>query len=309
MAHYLLHDSFASTLTAEDDGKTSRVVPVHYLLTEYDTLQAAEKKATELCPPTLAGHNRRSLETKPVGYRTWEVQASYHTPDASEGGEQQDGGSSNAIANSISWDTTGSTEHITQAYNESETAWGGEYAYARPNEAANAPSYQGAINCTADAVQGIDVVVPAFNFTETWTLPAADVTDKYVTALYNLTGTINLKRFRIFDPGEVLFMGARCDRNRTDQLVKIAFQFSARPNRGTFKVGDVEVDYKNGWQYLWVKYEDHNSGSTLVKRPLFVIVNDVYPKGDFSALGIGTDTPVLSPPTVAAASTDFGKAQ
>jgi hypothetical protein len=39
---------------------------------------------------------------------------------------------------------------------------------------------------------------------------------------------------------------------------------------------------------LWVKYQAGVSGSSLLKEPQYVYVNEVYPQANFLALGIGS---------------------
>jgi hypothetical protein len=289
----LLHDSFTASLTTTSEGRTAREFTTHYVVDDRWSYLAAEARALELNPPNLSDHKRTRLDITPLGNGYWDVKATYSTPEIGEPEDGGDNSSGGSIANSLSLDTTGGTEHITQAHYDGEADWGGETAYARPGLVA--PDFYGAINCTGDSVQGVDVTVPAFNFTEVWTWPAALLTTDYYRTLYNLSGTINDAAWRVFDRGEILFLGARFDRNRGDELIPVTYQFSARPTRRGFKVGPITVAEKLGWQYLWIKYEDHAETEALVKRPKFAYVNDVYPEKSFSDLQIGTTFPSLAP--------------
>ena len=55
------------------------------------------------------------------------------------------------------------------------------------------------------------------------------------------------------------------------------------------QVGDIKVTRKYGWDYLWVRYADKiaEGGKNVVKKPVGVYVEMVYPEGDFGNLGIG----------------------
>jgi hypothetical protein len=53
-------------------------------------------------------------------------------------------------------------------------------------------------------------------------------------------------------------------------------------------MGDITGIDKKGWEYLWVRYQDAEDADVLVKQPAAVYVEQVYPYGDFSLLGIGT---------------------
>lgn len=301
MADYVLSDAFSGKLTKTETG-TRREFDFHAIIEPFATYLEAEAHAAELCPENIGAHERASLTITPIGNNYWDVKAHYQNPDvkADDKGEDPKSGDSNneGTVASVSWDTTGGTEHATQAYYDQQiggAAWGGEYAYSRQGPA---PKFYGAINCSSDAVQGVDIVVPSFNWSETWTWPAALVNDNYVKALYELTGSTNKEDFRVFSAGEVLFMGARADRQRSAPTVAITYTFSARRNRENFLVGEVLVDQKLGWQYLWVKYEDKSDTDNLVKRPLYVYVNDIYPTESFDALGLGRVTPILAPTNI-----------
>ena len=290
----LIGDSFTASLATTAEGRTSREFSTHYIIDDQWSYRAAEARALELHPDNLVGHKRTRLDIAPLGNGYWDVKATYKTPEAAEsdgGGDSQ----GQSIANSLSLDTSGGTGHITQALYDGQGDWGGENAFARPGE--TAPDFFGAINCSGDSVQGVDVTVPAFNFTEVWTWPARLLTNDYYKILYNLTGSVNKAAWRVFDRGEILFLGARLDRNRGDEFIPITYQFSARPTRRAFKVGQITVAEKRGWQYLWIKYEDHEETDALVKRPKFAYVNDVYPETDFATLNIGNPFPNLAPVT------------
>jgi len=71
---------------------------------------------------------------------------------------------------------------------------------------------------------------------------------------------------------------------------EITFRFAASPNVTGLVIGDIRGINKKGWEYLWVRYTDDEDAAakTLVKRPIAAYVEQVYPYGDFSGLGIGT---------------------
>ena len=81
-----------------------------------------------------------------------------------------------------SFDTGGGTQHISQSISNV-----GKYAAA----GFSAPDFFGAIGVTDDRVEGTDITVPVFNFTETHYIEKALVTGAYKLALFNLTGKVN----------------------------------------------------------------------------------------------------------------------
>jgi hypothetical protein len=139
------------------------------------------------------------------------------------------------------------------------------------------------------SVEGVDVTVPVYNFSETHYIADAAVTGAYKAALFGLTGRVNNAAFKRFAAGEVLFLGASGSK-RGDEDRQITFKFAASPNVTGLTVGTITGIAKGGWQYMWVLYEEQEdaTASKLVKRPKAVYVERVYYDGNFSALGIGT---------------------
>ena len=159
--------------------------------------------------------------------------------------------------------------------------------YAR--EGFLAPDFQGAIGVTESSVEGVEITVPQFSFGETHYLAASVVTLAYARAVATLTGKVNAAPFRSFYRGEVLFLGAS-GRRRGEEDWEISFKFTAIPNALGLQVGGIVVPEKEGWHYLWVRYEDEKdeAAKVLTRRPVAAYVEQVYQYGDFGLLGIGS---------------------
>jgi hypothetical protein len=176
------------------------------------------------------------------------------------------------------FDTGGGTTHITQSL-----ATVNSYAPAGETP----PDFKGAIGVSTDSVEGTDITIPVFNFTETHYVPVALLTGAYKVVLFYLTGRVNHAPFKGFARGEVLFQGASGSQ-RGQEDWEITFSFAASPNATGLTVGDITDIDKKGWEYLWVRYQDAEDADVLVKQPAAVYVEQVYLYGDFSLLGIGT---------------------
>lgn len=183
---------------------------------------------------------------------------------------------SHSPQSSFAFDTSGGTQHVTQSL----TTVG---AYAAPG--CVAPDLQGAIGFTGENVEGVDITVPVFSFSESHIKDSSDVTSAYKTALFDLTGRVNASQFREFPAGSCLFLGASGSR-REGEKWEITYRFAASPNRSNITIGDITGVSKRGWDYLWVLYADAVSEGAVIKRPAAVYVEEVYESGDFSALGI-----------------------
>ncbi|MGE0606567.1 MAG: hypothetical protein AB7O62_05510 [Pirellulales bacterium] len=216
-------------------------------------------------PPNYVGLVLQTTKVERVAELTWEGTAHY--------GKKEQAGESE-----FNFDTGGGTQHITQSFGTAS------YSASGP-----APDYQGAIGVTPDAVEGVDITVPVYNFGETHYFDDEVVTPAYKSALFFLTGKVNASGFRGFAAGEVLFLGASGSQ-RGDDPWQISYRFAASPNVSGLAVGEIGGIDKGGWDYLWVRYEDveDDDAKALVKRPLAAYVEQVYPFGNFAGLGIGT---------------------
>lgn len=214
-------------------------------------------------PAFYAGLSFQSYHISHQGGGIWEASARYGRKDPKETG-----------ASSFSFDTGGGTVHITQSL-------GTVASYGT-----DAPDFKGAVGVNSDSVEGTDITVPVYNFTETHYIPVALITNAYKGILFALTGRVNILPFRGFTAGEVLFLGASGSQ-RGQEDWEITYRFAASPNAINLTVGDITGIAKEGWQYLWVRYEDAEDEHTLVKHPSAVYIEQVYLYGDFSLLGIG----------------------
>jgi hypothetical protein len=228
-----------------------------------------------------------------LGDDAWQVTISYEKNGADDD-QQQD-----PLRRSRSFDTSGGTQHITQALEnvtvltsktgQTTITAAGETRFAPPNK--QAVSFNGAIGVDANGVNGVDIVVPALSWTETYDVPNAYITSGYIRGVAGLTGSVNKAGFRGFAAGEVLFVGCsggqEWDQEKGDGPWTLSFKFVASPNVTGQKIGDIVDIQKKGHEYLWVRYEDSVESNDLIKKPKAVYVNRVYRDGDFGNLGIG----------------------
>jgi hypothetical protein len=229
---------------------------------------------------------RKGVAIKGIGKQCFECTGEYTTlvpaSDADGGGGGGDKNDSNYqfVPGSIAWDTTGSTEHISSAL--SERVVGGD-----------TDNFEGAINVQGTSVQGIDKVVPAMKYSETWIMPAQiGLSVDFVKAVYTLTGTVNASQFRAFSPGEALFMGARAQWSGDQPYTTVTFDFQARANNPAFYVKGLPQTTKEGWEFAWVVYTPHDSASgLLVQKPRSLVIDQIYEKKEWTTLKFTSSTP------------------
>jgi len=207
-----------------------------------------------------------------LGDNAWQVTINYEKTGA-------DPTETDPLKRSRSFDTTGGTQHLTQAFGE--TKYG-----------ANAPDQKKAIGVDSNGVNGVDVVTPQLQWQESYDVPNAYVTSSWIRGVAGVTGTTNLSSFRGFEAGEVLFVGCSGSQEWDDQKGRgpwsLSFRFVASKNVTGETIGDITGVAKKGHEYIWVRYEDAVDSNTLLKKPKAVYVNKVYREAEFSALGIGT---------------------
>jgi hypothetical protein len=231
-----------------------------------------------------------SYSVEYLGDDAWQLEVSY-VKEGAEDPEQPD-----PLRRTRSFDTGGGTQHITQA----QPTHGfpqGEHRFHTGTPAA--PNMNGAIGVDGNSVNGVDIVIPALTWTETYDVPHQFITADYIKNLSKVTGTVNNATFRTFPAGEILFLGAsgsqEWDSDKGDGPWNLSYKFSQSPNAGpgqtlpAITVGAITGIEKAGHDYMWIRYEDDVASQTLIKKPRFVYVNKVYRRANFAQLGIGVN--------------------
>lgn len=231
--------------------------------------------------PGVSGMQLRaeSYSVSYLGDDAWQLTVDYVKDGVEDGPDP--------LKRSRSFDTTGGTQHITQAY---PVGSGSTLDFERrfPSTATN---MSGVIGVDDNGVNGVDIVVPQLQWQESYDVPNAYVTAAYIRSVASITGTVNAATFRGFQAGEVLFVGCtgsqEWDTQKGDGPWSLSYRFVASPNVTGQTIGSITGVAKGGHDYLWVHYESGVSGQSLIKQPKAVYVSKVYKDGDFSILGIG----------------------
>lgn len=248
-------------------------VELRYWIKGTDDDLAARDALETAAPTEYDGLVRQDVQIEPQGHELWDGTVRYAVP--SFGGLQTG-------ESVFSFDTGGGTRHVTQSR---------QTILRKAPPGQTAPDFKGAIGVTDTGVEGVDIVVPVYNFSETHYLPEGQVTQGYKLTLFGLTGKVNNGSFRGFAAGEVLFLGASGSKRVAPggtQDWEVTFRFAASPNATGLKVGDITGISKKGWEYLWARYADRtdDDAKALVKRPIAAFVERVYDAGNFGGLGI-----------------------
>ena len=178
----------------------------------------------------------------------------------------------------FSFNTAGATTHISHSIETVDTH--------EVHQGQGAPNFKNGINVTKDEVKGVDVVIPTLTFSETHKFDPTFVTTKFIKSLMENTGKTNTKKFREFEPGEVLFTG--CDGAYSEKRVAINYNFTVSKNLKNLEVAGVTPIEKKGHDYVWVFYQDGEDDYTgeIIKGPRAIYVERIYEAFDFKELGL-----------------------
>lgn len=212
---------------------------------------------------------RTDIAIERTGEETWEATVVYGARGTTGDEEESE----------YEYETGGGSKHITHSL---ETV--GRYAPA----GTTAPNYQGAINVTANGVEGVDIVWPVFHWSETHYLSSAVVTQEWAVAVAQISGCVNSTPFRGFARGEVLFLGVS-GRKRGDGVWQMRFAFAMQHNQTDLSIGGITGIACEGWHLIWTRYreQEDSTAGCMVQVPIGVYVERVYNYADLGGvLGI-----------------------
>ncbi len=245
-------------------------VEQHWMLKGTDSDLVAKDILGAASPRIYDGLVRKSWRVEPEGYLLWRgsVQYGRYEMPQNQGDPPK-----------ISFEIGGSTIHV-----NTTLATVNKYAPAGKQPIDS----HGLIGVTKDSVEGVDIPAREFNWSETHILPLSFVTYSYAAVLYYLSGTVNASPWRAYAAGEVLFKNATGS-SRDAYTAELTYNFVASPNIRNQTIGDITGINKDGWDYLWTRYEDEvdETANALTKKPRCVYVERVIERTDFMLLGIG----------------------
>lgn len=216
---------------------------------------------------------RQETQVRPLGAGLYEATVSYGPESDPESRKDFE-----PLENRISFDTTGGTAKITRA--EKEVSRHATYSMSQ-----QPPDLKGAIGFDGRRVNGVDIVIPKMEFqVVVYYAPATVSNMQWWKNLAAATGKVNSDAWLSFQPGEVLFMGGRGDvplptvAGQRIKPVAVTMSFSAMANRDDITIGISSPITKQGWDYLWVRYERMEQGGLDFPVPVHAYVDQVYPR-------------------------------
>lgn len=263
----IIEEKWESRERTDEFGEGKSAIDLIFVATGSDDDEEITTQLLLDSPVSFRGLQRASSSIERIAQFAWLGTVTYGDVNIDE---KQVGGSE------FQFDTAGQSQNIRQSLST-----------ARFNpDPSNNPATKGIIGDNGDFVEGVDIIIPTYSFSETHVLDNTLITPAYKSTLFFLTGTTNDAVFKGFQIGEVLYLGSSGSKRQNDRW-SISYRFSASPNILGVTKGPVENINKRGWEFLDIRYLKKAENFSIIHDIKWVDVHRVYPDGDFSLLGIG----------------------
>lgn len=159
------------------------------------------------------------------------------------------------------------------------------------------PDFKGGIGFRDGTFEGVDIQVPAYNWTVEATYPLEFLTPDYRRLLAQYSGKVNDSAYEGFEAGEVRFKGAAINSEQynepgdavTRTRWRIQFRFEAQPNlTGLTNNDTLEPVDKKGFEAYWILTQEAVSGNYSIRKPVAHYVTQVITEVPLSALQVPT---------------------
>ena len=192
--------------------------------------------------------------------------------ESSSGSDEEDD------AMDISFSTGGGTKHVVQAISQ-RRVYGDD-------DVDTLIGWNGKNGEEADYA-GVDVPDANIQLTLTVKRKMSDLGTNWQRNIAKVTGKVNSKSFRGWQPGEVLFEGVSLSGKESDENVSVSYNFSIRCNEKNVKIatkpnGDAIIASAKGFEYAWAVTKFINGKNEVQSA----FVSQVIETTDFSVLGV-----------------------
>lgn len=266
---------------SDRSGSQSRAtsVEVPYIVSGAADECAAAEAAYGQSAASVSGLSRKTVSVRErLGESRWKVSVRYEKSDKKgkgSGGDDADDG--------VRWSFSsgGATQHVDSPLSNVLTV---------KNPAIQGEvSHPGVIEPDEDGrPRGIDIPVPQLRVTLSCVLRNSEMTQGLKLLLAEYVGSINLRSYHGFRPGELRYDGAEfSDRENDDgdTVWDLSMNFSYSPTQFNVDCGSgVKVPAKAGWDYLWKEVQTAVRDGKVYRRVKAAYVDRVYPVRDFGGL-------------------------
>lgn len=253
-------------------GGVTPTATIEYIILDADTHDVALNLLQSTAPTTfdLFGTGlvlipRSTYDVEEAGNGIWTGIAQYNYTDVQTSDME------------YTFETAGGSQHIVRSLATRE--------YARSGE--TAPPSHGLIGNTGQSIEGVDISVPTFQWSETYPVNPSFFTQEYKLTCYDLTSRVNQNTFRGFPAGSVLFLGANAVVRGYDKVSYLTLRFAAQENVSGITLDGIAIDHKDGWEYMTVRTKMIAEENALNQKIAGVYIHRTFELGDFSQLLVG----------------------
>ena len=148
-----------------------------------------------------------------------------------------------------------------------------------------------AINVVGERVEGIDQVIPGLKVRVNKRFAGSSVTDAFVRTLADLTGSINDATFLGYGEGELLLLGVQGEQGQIgggspDTDPELVYDFLVAFDGSDEELDGITIPDRPGHAVTWAYYIEEDVGDYTSPRTQQVNIVEIYPKKDFTQLGI-----------------------
>lgn len=136
---------------------------------------------------------------------------------------------------------------------------------------------------------GVDKLTPVMRESYTRTIKRSLLTTQFKRNIIKLAGKVNDGKFKGWDAGEVLFLGASysgADSNR--EKITVTYNFAIQENEADAKISEGISVPRKGWEYIWSDSKTMTVSETgeIYIAILGIYVDEIYEEKDFGSLGL-----------------------
>lgn len=136
-------------------------------------------------------------------------------------------------------------------------------------------------------ITGVDVPTGQMRETYTRLMSTGKLSTSYKRKLNRLVGKVNASKFKGWDKGEAMFLGASYSAPTTgNSQVVVSYNFSIQENESNAVIAGIAAGAKKGWEYIWAITKAVVSGDSPAAAISAIHVAQVAEYGDFSDLGV-----------------------
>lgn len=150
--------------------------------------------------------------------------------------------SSESDAARLSFDCSGGTRHVNHAISQ-RRVFGNI-------DAGTAIGWNGKLG---DQMEVLGVDMPTAQMREVYekTIRKSRLNTAFKRKLARMTGAVNSRSFKGWNPGEVMFMGASFSAADSTSSVMVSYNFAIQENENGAEVAGINIGNVQGWEYIW----------------------------------------------------------